>query len=49
MKTVARAYLLKRECLLQDAVYQIMPKSWLRKVFAVVVNINSNVSEKELN
>ena len=33
MKSVAHAYVSKCECSLQEAVYQVMPELWLRKVF----------------
>ena len=31
MKLIARAYMNKRECSLQEAVYQMLPELWLRK------------------
>ena len=37
IKSVARAYSTKRECSVQEAVYQIMPELWLRKSFPAVV------------
>ena len=33
MKSVAEAYVSKRESSLQEAVYKVMPELWLRKVF----------------
>ena len=33
MKSIARAYITKRECYVQEAVYQVMPELWLRKTF----------------
>ena len=46
IKSVAHAYALKRECSLQEAVYQIMPELWLRKIFPGVLYVNSNIPEK---
>ena len=48
MKSVAHAYASKRECSLQEAVYQIMPELWLRKVFPGVLYVNSNIPEKRV-
>ena len=48
MKTVAHAYSSKRECLLQEAVSYIMLELWLRKVFPVVVNVNSSFPENRV-
>ena len=48
MKAIAHPYSSKRECSLQEAVYQIIPELWLRKVFPAVVNVNSNVTEKRV-
>ena len=31
MKSIARAYVNKRECSVQDTVYHVMPELWLRK------------------
>ena len=33
MKSVAYGYSSKRECSLQEAVYQVIPELWLRKFF----------------
>ena len=58
MKTIARAYLSKRECSVQEAVYHILPELKLRRVFPAVQFVNTNLpgervkvllSEKELN
>ena len=46
MKSVAHAYASNRECSLQEAVYQIMPELWQRKVFPAVLYANSNIPEK---
>ena len=45
MKSIARAYSLKRECSVQEAVYHIMPELWLRKTFPAMVFANTNISE----
>ena len=45
MKLIARAYSLKRECSVQEAVYHIMPELWLRKVFLAVLFANTNLPE----
>ena len=48
MKSVAHAYVSKRECSLQEAVYQVMTELWLRKVFPGVLYVNSNIPEKRV-
>ena len=45
MQSIARAYLSKRECSVQEAVYHIMPELWLRKNCPGVVFGNSNLPE----
>ena len=45
MKAVARAYITKRECSVQEAVYHVMPELWLRKTFPRVLFANSNLPE----
>ena len=45
MKLIARADASKRECSVQEAVYQIMPKLWLSKVLAAVLFANTNLPE----
>ena len=45
MRSIARAYVCKRECSVQEAVYLIMPELWLRKTFPGVVFANSNLPE----
>ena len=45
MKSVARAYITKRECSVQEAVYHVMPELWLRKTFLGVLFANSNLPE----
>ena len=32
MKTIARAYITRRECSVREAVYHVMPEMWLRKL-----------------
>ena len=46
MKAIAKAYITKRECSVQEAVYLIMPELWLRKLFPRVIFLNSNLPEK---
>ena len=36
---------MKRECIVQEAVYHIMPELMLRKTFAAVVFANTNIPE----
>ena len=43
MRKIARAYLTKRECSVQEAVYHIMPELWLRKCNPRVIFANSNL------
>ena len=43
MKSVVHAYVSKRECSLQEAVYQLMSELWLRKVFPGVLHVNNDV------
>ena len=43
MKSVAHAYSSKTECSLQEAVYQVMPELWIRKVFPGVLCAKSNI------
>ena len=47
-KSVIHAYASKRECSLQEAVYQIIPELWLRKFFQGVLYVNSNIPEKRV-
>ena len=46
MKAIAKAYLTKRECSVQEAVYHILPELWLQKIFPKVIFLNSNLPEK---
>ena len=46
MKSVANAYINKRECSIQECVYQLLPGQWLRKTFPEVVFGNRNIPEK---
>ena len=46
MKMVLRAYLSKRECSVQEAVYHILPELHLRKIFPGVCFANSNLPEE---
>ena len=45
MKAIAKAYTAKRECLVQEAVYLIMPELWLRETFPKAMFLNSNLPE----
>ena len=45
MKSVASAYINKRECSIQECVY-ILPGQWLRKTFPGVIFANSNIPKK---
>ena len=46
MKSIARAYITKCECSIQEAVYHVMPELWLRKSYPTVIFINTNLPEK---
>ena len=46
MKSVASAYINKRECSIQECIYHILPRLWLRKTFRGVIFANSNMPEK---
>ena len=46
MKSIARAYITKRECSVQEAVYHVIPELWLRKAYPTVIFINTNLPEK---
>ena len=46
MKSVANAYLNKRECSIQECVYHILPGQWLRKTFQGVIFANTIIPEK---
>ena len=46
MKSVANAYINKRERSIQECVYHILPDQWLRKTFPAVIFANSNIPEK---
>ena len=48
IKSVAHAFVSKLECSLQEAVCQVMPELWLRKVFLGVLYVNSNIPEKRV-
>ena len=45
MESISKAYMTKRECSVQEAVYHIMSELWLRKTFLRVVFANRNLSE----
>ena len=46
MKSVAQTHLNKRECSIQECVYQVLSGQWLRKTFSGVIFANSNIPEK---
>ena len=46
MKSIAKAYITKRECSVQETVYHVMPELWLRKSYPCVIFINTNMPEK---
>ena len=46
MKSVASAYVNKRECSIQECVYHILACQWLCKTFPGVIFANSNLPEK---
>ena len=48
MKSVANAYINRRECSIQESVLpdHILPGQWLRKTFPGVIFANSNIPEK---
>ena len=43
IRTVARPYFMKRESLVQKAVYLVISELWLRKTFPKVIFLNSNI------
>ena len=46
MKSIANAYINKRECSVQECVYHILSGQWLRKTYPGVVFANSNIPQK---
>ena len=46
MKTITKPYLNNRECSVQEAFYNILPKLKLRKIFRVVYFISTNTPEE---
>ena len=46
MKSLAQTYVNKRECSIQECVYQVLSGQWLRKTFPGVIFANSNIPEK---
>ena len=48
VKSVANAYINKRECRIQECVYHTLPGQWLRKTFPDVIFTNSNIPEKRV-
>ena len=48
MKTIAKAYLSNRECSVQEAVYHILPKLKLKRIFPAVYFVNTNPREERV-
>ena len=48
MKTIAIAYLSNPGCSFQEAIYYILPELKLRKIFAAVYFVNTNLSEEKV-
>ena len=46
MKSLAQTYVNKKECSIQECVYQVLSGQWLRKTFPGVIFTNSNIPEK---
>ena len=47
-RSVVHVSVSKRECFLQEAVYQLIPELWLRKDFPGVLYTNSNIPKKRV-
>ena len=47
MKSVVQTFVNKRECSIQESVYQVLSGQWLRKTFPGVIFANSNIPEKD--
>ena len=48
MQGIVRAYVNKCECLVQEAVYHVLPELHLRKIFPGVCFANSNIPEERI-
>ena len=48
MKTIAKAYLSNRECSVHEAVYHILPKMNLRRIFPAFYFVNTNPLEERV-
>ena len=46
MKSVVQTYVNKRECSIQECMYQVLSGQWLRKTFPGVIFANSSIPEK---
>ena len=46
MRSVANAYLNKRECCTQECVYHVLPGQWLKRTFPGAIFANSSLPEK---
>ena len=50
MRGIVGAYVNKRECSVQDAVYHVLPELHMRKIFPVCLCFaNSNIPEEYIN
>ena len=48
MKTIAKAFLSNRECLVQETVYHILPELKLRRIFPALYFVNTNLPEERV-
>ena len=48
VKNVAHVYATKRECFVEEVLYQVVPEHWLYKIFPAVIYANSNIPEKRV-
>ena len=48
MQGIVRAYVNKRECSVQEAIFHVLPELHLRKIFPVVCIANSNIPEERI-
>ena len=46
MKSVAQTYVNKKDCSIQECVYQVLSGQWLKKTFPGFIFANSNIPEK---
>ena len=48
LKTIAKAYLSNRDCPVQEAVYHILPKLNLKRIFQAAHFVNTNLTEERV-